>query len=121
MAVMRGLRSLKDPARFGAWALRIVANKGRDWVRREQSRRRADQRSQVVGSDSEATGVADPLRRVRAGLDELEPKERLVLTWFYLEEMSVREIAEALSVPVGTVKSRLFHARSALRARLEET
>ena len=121
MAVMRGLKSLQDPARFRAWALRIVANKARDWVRREQSRRRANQRAQVVESDNQATLVSNPVRRVRAGLDELEPSQRLVLVWFYLEEMSVREIAEALSVPVGTVKSRLFHARSALRAHLEET
>ena len=90
-------------------------------MRREQSRRRGDQRANVAGSDAEAPPVSDPLQRVRAGLDELEPKERLVLTWFYLEEMSVREIAEVLSVPIGTVKSRLFHARSALRAHLEET
>lgn len=38
----------------------------------------------------------------------------------YLEDMTVGEIADALSVPVGTVKSRLFHARNALRDRLEE-
>ncbi|NIR42695.1 MAG: sigma-70 family RNA polymerase sigma factor, partial [Gemmatimonadetes bacterium] len=63
---------------------------------------------------------ADAMQRVRAGLTELNPRQRLILTWFYLEEMSVREIADALSIPVGTVKSRLFHARNALRARLEE-
>ncbi|NIR42694.1 MAG: RNA polymerase sigma factor, partial [Gemmatimonadetes bacterium] len=33
IAVVRGLRSLEDPARFRAWVLRIVANKARDWIR----------------------------------------------------------------------------------------
>ena len=46
--------------------------------------------------------------------------QRLILTWFYLEEMSCRDIAEALSIPTGTVKSRLHHARTALRGCLEE-
>jgi RNA polymerase sigma-70 factor (ECF subfamily) len=47
-------------------------------------------------------------------------EQRLILTWFYLEEMSVGEIADVLSIPAGTVKSRLFNARKALRHRLEE-
>ena len=121
MAVVRGLRSLRDPARFRAWALRIVANKARDWVRREQARRVATRHAEVAATNGTSTPANDAIQRVRAGLGELEPNQRLVLTWFYVEEMSVREIADALSVPVGTVKSRLFHARNALRTRLEET
>jgi RNA polymerase sigma-70 factor (ECF subfamily) len=58
--------------------------------------------------------------RIRAGIARLEPDQRLILSWFYLEDMPLRDIAEALSIPVGTVKSRLFHARAALRARLME-
>ena len=128
MVVVRSLRSLRDPARFRAWALRIVANKSRDWVRREQARGRAVRSAGVAAPgdeptapNDEATSADDRVQRVRAGLDELKANQRLVLSWFYFERMSVREIAEALSVPVGTVKSRLFHARNALRTRLEET
>ena len=120
MAIVRGLGSLRDPARFRAWALRIVANKARDWIRREQSRRGATQRAELDPPDHETAHVCDALQRVCAGLDELEPGQRVVLAFFYLEEMTVAEIADALSVPVGTVKSRLFHARNALRDRLEE-
>lgn len=120
MAVLRGLRSLRDPARFRAWALRIVANKARDWVRREQARGRVAGSAQHPPPAAHSTSMTDAISRVRAGLDELEPNQRLVLSWFYLEEMSVREIAEVLALPVGTVKSRLFHARNALRTRLEE-
>ena len=64
--------------------------------------------------------MQDAVARIREGIVRLDGDQRLILTWFYLEEMSVREIADALSIPVGTVKSRLFHARSALRACLEE-
>jgi RNA polymerase sigma factor (sigma-70 family) len=121
MAILRGLRSLRDPARFRAWALRIVANKARDWVRREQARGRSTLTTgDATHAASGSAPAAEARDRVRAGLDELAPNQRLVLSWFYLDEMSVREIAEALDVPVGTVKSRLFHARNALKTHLEE-
>lgn len=54
-----------------------------------------------------------------------DDKERLfdaylaALGLFYLEEMSVAEVAVVLEVPVGTVKTRLMHARRKLREQLE--
>lgn len=121
MAVIRGLRSLRDPARFPAWTLQIVANKSRDWVRREGARRRATGRAEGEPATPAAEPDARLVKRVREGLAELDPAPRSVLRWFYLEGRSVAEIADVLDIPAGTVKSRLFHARDALRARLEET
>lgn len=121
MAVIRGLRSLRDPARFPAWTLQIVANKSRDWVRREGARRRATRSVEDQPKAPASTPDTRLIEQVREGLSELDPARRSVLRWFYLEGMSVAEIAEVLNIPVGTVKSRLFHARDALRARLEET
>lgn len=120
MAVIRGLRSLRDPARFPAWTLQIVANKSRDWVRREEARSRVVRRALAESEPSGATPAASVVERVRAGLAALDPARRSVLRCFYLEGMSVAEIADVLDIPPGTVKSRLFHAREALRARLEE-
>jgi RNA polymerase sigma factor (sigma-70 family) len=120
MAIVRGLRTLHDPAHFRAWALRIVSNKARDWVRREGARRRAARGLEAQLAVAETAPPAGALERARASLAALEPGQRLVLRCFYLEEMSVNEIARALDVPAGTVKSRLFHARNALRARLKE-
>lgn len=59
----------------------------------------------------------DP-ERLQRGLDELPAEFRLVLTMFYFEEFSYREIAEQLELPLGTVMSRLSRAKSHLRARL---
>jgi RNA polymerase sigma-70 factor (ECF subfamily) len=118
LAIARGLHSLNDPACFRAWAYRIVANKSRDWIRRERSRRRLNQ-----SLDRPSPGVeqgSEAVERIRIAIGELDTDQRTILTWFYMEEMSVREIAEALSIPPGTVKSRLYHARHALRACLEE-
>ena len=121
VAVIRGLRGLRDPARFPAWTLRIVAHKSRDWIRREEARRRAALRAEPDPSAPDTPELAASIERVRAGLARLDPARRSILRRFYLEGMSVAEIAEALGIPSGTVKSRLFHARDALKALLEET
>lgn len=120
IAIARGLSRLRDPARFRAWAYRIVANKSRDWIRREQSRRGAYLKfAESARQESSRThdDRLDALTRALVGLPE---EQHAILAWFYLEDMSVREIADVLSIPEGTVKSRLFYAREALRASVEE-
>jgi len=120
MAIVKGLSRLDDATRFRAWAYRIVANKARDWVRREQARRRAADGAPMPDIVDARAAAQDDMARIRDAVARLEPDQRLILSWFYLEDMSLREIAEALSIPTGTVKSRLFHARAALRASLTE-
>ena len=53
-------------------------------------------------------------------LARLPETEREVLTLFYLQELSLSEVADVLRVPVGTVKSRLFRARHMLRRGLDQ-
>lgn len=61
------------------------------------------------------------LVKVRAQLQELPPPHRVVLEMHYLEELSLAQIAEALGIPRGTVKSRLYNARKQLREDLEDS
>lgn len=117
IGIIRGLRRLRDPRRFRAWALRIVANKARDWIRREQSRRAVAAEARPEG---ERTATDRDLERVQDGLAALEPVARALLRRYYLEGCSVADIAVELGVPEGTVKSRLHNARNQLRLRLEE-
>ncbi len=62
-----------------------------------------------------ALGVRLRDERVRAAVHSLPPLHRSAVTLFYLEEMSVAEVATAMDVPIGTVKSYLFRARQRLR------
>lgn len=55
---------------------------------------------------------------VLAALAELPPKYRAALTLRHMQELSYQEVADTLSVPLGTVKTPLHWARAALRARL---
>ncbi|MCP3960875.1 MAG: RNA polymerase sigma factor [bacterium] len=119
LAIVRGLGRLNDPAVFRGWAYRIVANKSRDWIRRRQARRRLTDRVEREPRPAAADDTDDreaAIRRLRAALETLPDDRRALLSMHYLEGMGVREIALALSIPPGTVKSRLFHARRQLKA-----
>lgn len=124
LAIVRGLRRLDDPARFRSWAYRIVRNKCADWIRRRVVRRDAVSELQDVaahaGDDpsTEADSVSDAAR-LRSALAELPREQRAILSLHYLDGMPVAEIAAALDVPKGTVKSRLYHARNRLKQTLE--
>ena len=55
---------------------------------------------------------------MRAAIAACRPRRRATVALFYLEDLGVAEVATALDVPVGTVKTRLMHARTKLRALL---
>ncbi len=126
LAIVRGLNRLDDPARFRAWAYRIVKNKCVDWTRRRVAQRSAGRdlhHSTVeVAEDSQnGTDSSDEVELLRKGLARLPEEQRAILSLHYLDGMSVAEIGRALEIPVGTVKSRLYHARNRLRQTLERT
>lgn len=120
MAIARSIGRLEDPARFRGWAYRIAVHKSRDWIRREQGRRRVMRRAAEPGEQEPTVGDPHAEQGLPAILRSLSSEHRTMLSWHYLEDMSLREIAEVLAIPEGTVKSRLFYARKALRECLEE-
>ena len=109
-------RARFDPARsFGAWIRRIATNVARDYLRATRS-----QPATIAASDQlPARGTASPINEsvVRA-FHALPPKLRLVATLALIEERPYAEIADALEIPLGTVKSRVFRATRALRKEL---
>jgi RNA polymerase sigma-70 factor (ECF subfamily) len=66
----------------------------------------------------ELDGAMD-IDKLRAAIRILPAGHRAAIALFYLEDMSITEVAVALDIPVGTVKSRLLHARQKLRTVLE--
>ncbi|MFB3897304.1 MAG: RNA polymerase sigma factor [bacterium] len=58
--------------------------------------------------------------RVHQALSKISFPHREVLTLYFLEDLSIDEIAELIEVPVGTIKSRIYHAKLALRKIIEQ-
>jgi RNA polymerase sigma factor (sigma-70 family) len=120
------LRWCRSGAAFRPWLLAIVANQTRNLHR---SRRRRDALALTVAARSEqpVTGPDDPAaaalaadRRAHlvAALSALDNRDRDVLVCRYLLDLSEAETADALSLPLGTVKSRTSRALQRMRGRL---
>jgi len=98
------------------WLLGIATNLVRRQARSEERRLRAIGRVGVddIATDPSWTG-ADELR---AALVDLDPGDRDVVLLIAWEDLSYQQVADALDIPIGTVRSRLHRARQQLRARL---
>ncbi len=120
LAIARGLPRLHDPARFGPWALRITTRRCADWIAvRRRARSREGGLALAEGPAASAPEPDDRLETVIDVVRRLEPDHRALVAMYYLEGLSVAEVARALEIPAGTVKSRLHAARERLRAALE--
>ena len=62
----------------------------------------------------------DDAEQVHYGLRRISLPHREILTLFFLQDLSVEEIADVVGIPFGTVKSRLYYAKRALRTVLEK-
>jgi RNA polymerase sigma-70 factor (ECF subfamily) len=114
----RELPKLRDPDRFDAWLRRLLVNACHDEgrrVRRATELRVIEPHGWAAGSDA---GLADR-ELVDRGLRRIPVEQRVVLVLHHYLELSHGEIAETLSLPLGTVKSRLRYASRAMRAALE--
>jgi len=99
------------------WLLGIAANVLRRHWRTERRRHEAYAR---VGGDADAVPEAALRSEVVVALDNLSRDERETLFLFAVADLSYEEIAEALDVPIGTVRSRLARARGRVRRHLGE-
>lgn len=110
-AVARGLPGLRDDRAFLPWALAIVTRAAaRDLKARIRARETV---SELVRQHAEPSVDAPDLR---LAINKLPAGQRAALALFYLDGLSVVEVATTLAIPPGTVKTRLMHARNRLRA-----
>ncbi|MFF0474314.1 RNA polymerase sigma factor [Streptomyces sp. NPDC004284] len=110
------------PRSTAAWCAVVASNIAVDWHRERRRRERLDERltalrpwdtGQPAGEEARVLSLS-----VAEGLEELPLPQRQVLVLRFYADLPVADIAEALEIPEGTVKSRLHAAVRALRARL---
>jgi len=120
----QGLPKLRNPEYFATWIYRISWN-----VATDQRRRFARQSTVPVDIETQDYLMADQEEEtltalhyqelIQQGLQTLSLDHRAVLVLHDLKDLPQKEVAEVLDVPLGTVKSRLHHARRSLRQFLE--
>lgn len=119
LRVIQGIARLREAAQFRPWLFGIAHRTFMDRLRIRYATP-VDSGVDVDEIASIDDSVTDENlgRTLTTNLALLPIVEREVLTLFYLEELSLGDIAYALGIPVGTVKSRLFRARTLLRKQI---
>ena len=120
LAAWRALPDFRGDCRFSTWLYRLTTNAGIDWLRREKRYRSTDDVTELelpddAPSPQEQAEQAETQSAVRRALSRLSEEHRQVLLLRYMQEMDYGEIAAALDVSEGTVKSRINRAKGRLR------
>ena len=114
----RDLPSLRDVERFDAWLYRLVVRSCADVGRHRRRWRATITVLPTEPSESDRTSELADRDQLERGLRRLSDAQRSVLTLHFHLGLSHAEMADALDIPVGTAKSRLYYAIEALRAAL---
>jgi len=127
--VLEGLHSYDGRSQLSTWVIRVTMNCCLSYLRKLRLRRhgsideptaagdRSMIREQVAGERVEQVERQEAVSRALA---RVEPEMRSIIVLRDIQGLDYQQIGEVLSVPVGTVKSRLFRARSALRELVDE-
>ena len=131
MKAFASLATYRAEFKFSTWLYRIAANCAIDYLRKQRIRtlsldaptETADGRIEIEVPDyshSPEKDLVDHERKVSINdaIDALPDKYRLVIVYRHKDNKSYEEIAEALNIPLGTVKARIFRARELLKKKL---
>ncbi len=120
LAIWRDLPQLREPARFEAWAYRVVVRacyaegrKSRAWA----PNLRLLETDEPMASD--ATHSVHDRDQLERGFRRLSVDHRAVVVLHHYLDLPLSQVAQVLDVPEGTVRSRLHYAMRGLRAALE--
>ena len=119
--IIKKLDNLKDPNLFGSWVFRIVTRKSLDFVNKKKKE---------FGTLNDYYNVSNSIEMLEhkeakiygmmKAIQLLPENQQMVLRLFYMENHTLKEISNILEISVGTVKSRLFHAREKLKTILKK-
>lgn len=118
ISISKSLRKLSDPASYPKWSFRIVERRCVDWLRKTIREREFIQAQDELPEVPVRDGIEDKLT-VEQLLSKMDSRLATILRLYYLEALTIQEIAEVSNVPSGTVKSRLFYARKMMTKLLE--
>ncbi len=121
LTVLSKIHTLRDAGTFTTWLYRIARNKVYQELRRKKQVVELQEELEAPDSTGDEIDCGDDVAKLHRCLDRLTPVHKEVLLLKFLEEMSYEQMADVLECSVGTVRSRIFHAKLALRKELEES
>jgi len=119
LKIYQQIKTLQNPYGFKAWLLQITRRTAFSYFEKEK---RINQLSDFIDEvvEDEQDNLPNPLdiadlESIHSALDQLSSPQREAVILFYWQELSCYEIAQITGSSIGTVKSRLFHARNILQ------
>ena len=125
LRVFKGIGSLREPRLLSIWMYRIARRAAMRHLRESYSEPAIDESVADLDEieieiDQRLSFSPDDAEQVHRAMQRIPLAFREVLTLHFLEDMSVAETAAVIGIPLGTVKSRLFHAKRVLSEALQK-
>jgi RNA polymerase sigma-70 factor (ECF subfamily) len=119
MTVIGRIHGLKKPEAFSTWLYRIARNKVYQRLRRKKVWSELNENIPIPDEKDDVFSLEDAAK-IHVCLNKLQPEHKEVLMLRFLEQMSYQQISEVLDRNLGTVKSRVYYAKLALKKELEK-
>jgi RNA polymerase sigma-70 factor (ECF subfamily) len=120
LTVIRKIHGLRDIDSFPAWLYCIARNKVYQQFRRKKTELELDENIVFENHAEEDDFSPEDAAKVHKGLKELPLEYREVLMLRFLEQMSYEQISQVMNCKLGTVRSRIYYAKIALKKELEK-
>jgi RNA polymerase sigma-70 factor (ECF subfamily) len=120
LRVFRAIQTLRDPRTLPAFLYTTARNVALVRLRLRNEPEQEAAHPETGAAPDYAFIAFDDAEQVHHALDQLPLPQREALTLYFLQDLTIDEIAEVLGVPAGTVKSRLHYAKSAIRQIIQQ-
>jgi RNA polymerase sigma-70 factor (ECF subfamily) len=124
LKIYANARRIDTSRPLAPWLYRVTVNLSYTWLSRAQGKRTSIESvidrlvSPMRQAPDRLTEQSELRQSIRRAISGLSLDQRVVVVLYYLNGLSLQDIAEILDLPVGTVKSRLYYARENLRSKL---
>ena len=126
LTLIQKINTINNPAFFLSWLKIVTANYCKNRISREREEYSLDDSFEYIVDDSDQVNPSKSVENsefravILDAVRTLPPSQRESVMMFYYQQLTTREIAEALSISESTVKSRLRYARNSIRDKLEK-
>jgi RNA polymerase sigma-70 factor (ECF subfamily) len=121
LIVIRRIHALKESEAFPPWLYHIARNKVYEQFRRQKKFYKLDENNIIQNNSIEDNFSNEDAAKIHNALEKLSPAHKEILMLRFLEQMRYDQIAKVINCNVGTIKSRIYYAKLALKKEMEKS